>query len=147
MHSSPLTQLTPLLLSSLLSKSSPPQPCPRLPPFTSYTLFKPWALTFSSKAIADVYQQAAGTEWNSQKQLCSAKCLELVHCCISVCVSKLNVLDWRFCNKMFWVIRVNFLNRCGLIISCLLFVDAIVTELSFFAWFLATNKPYSSCHW
>lgn len=111
-----------------------------LPPFAPYTLLKPCVLTFSSKPIADVYQQATGAVSNSWKKLWSAKCSDLVHCCISISVSKLNVLDWRFCNKMFWVIRVNFLNRYGLIISWLLFVDAVVTELSFFCWWLCGYK-------
>lgn len=76
-------------------------------------------LTFLPKPIASAYQPAVPS---SQKQLCSAKCSDLAQCCISTHVSKLNVLDRRFCNPVFWVIRVNFLNRHGLIISWQLFV-------------------------
>lgn len=76
-------------------------------------------VNFSSQTIAGTYQPAVPS---SQKQLCSAKCSDLAQCCISTHVSKLNVLDWRFCNPVFWVIRVNFLNRHGLIISWQLFV-------------------------
>lgn len=76
----PLAKL--IYLQKIPSSALPPVCLP-----SPLTRFKPCVLTFSPKPIA------AGTASNCQKQLCSAKCSDLVHCCTSICVSKLNVLD------------------------------------------------------